>query len=256
MDLKGAVAVVTGGGTGIGRAVAVGLAQRGCNVVINYSRSQADANECAAVCRAHGVETLVVQADVAKDEDCRRMAQEAMDKWGRIDVLVNNAGITSYVNHADLEGLSAEDFQRIYGVNVIGAYQMVRACAPAMKASGNGAVVNVGSIAGIAGNGSSIAYAASKGALHTMTKSLARALGPEIRVNAVCPGLVDSRWGRDGMGDASYEKFAKHVEETVPLHKVSSPEDIAEVILWLIDGSSMVTGERLLIDGGAHLGFA
>src|SRR5688572_27071680 len=153
MDIKGGVVIVTGSATGVGAAAAKMLAGKGCNVVINYTKSEAEAKETQAECEAMGVETLLCQADVARDEDCRRMANAAIEKWGRIDGLINNAGTTQFVNHADLEGLSADDFQRIYSVNVIGPFQMVRAVAPQMKAQGRGAVVNVSSIAGVMGVG-------------------------------------------------------------------------------------------------------
>ncbi|MCW8969924.1 MAG: SDR family oxidoreductase, partial [Rhodospirillales bacterium] len=151
--------------------------------------------------------------------------------------------------------LSGEDFLDIYAVNVVGAYQMIRACAPYMRKQGMGAVVNVSSITGIAGNGSSVAYAASKGALNTMTLSLARALGPEIRMNAVCPGLIQSRWLKNGLGEEKYAAAVRRIEETTPLRKASTPEDIAEVVLWLVEGAAHVTGETILVDAGLHLGF-
>lgn len=254
MELNGAAAIVTGSATGTGAAAARMLAERGCHVVINYTKSLSEAEETAAACRQHGVEALLCQADVSQDGECRRMVAEAVSRFGRLDVLVNNAGTTKFVPHAELDGLDAADFQRIYGVNVIGAYQMVRAAAPHLRASGHGAVVNVSSIAGITGLGSSIAYAASKGALNTMTKSLARVLGPEIRVNAVCPGPISSRWLRDLMGEESYQQLVARTEATTPLRKVSTPEDVAEVVLWLIQGSALVTGETVIIDAGFHLG--
>nr|WP_225734684.1 MULTISPECIES: SDR family oxidoreductase [Tepidiforma] len=256
MDIRGGVVIVTGSATGVGAACAKLLASKGCNVVINYTKSEADARETQAACEALGVETLLVQADVANDADCRRMAQAAIDRWGRIDGLINNAGTTKFVNHTDLEGLTAEDFQRIYAVNVIGAYQMTRAVAPQMKAQGRGAIVNVSSIAGVMGIGSSIAYAASKGALNTMTLSLARALGPEIRVNAICPGFIQGRWLRSGLGDAAYEAALAQQERTTPLRRAGTPEEMAQAAVWFIEGADLVTGELLIVDAGAHLGAA
>ena len=164
-------------------------------VVVNYTKSETEAQETASACRELGVETLVCRADVSVDEDCRRMASEAVAKWSRIDGLVNNAGQSVFASSADLEALSAEDFLRIYSVNVVGAYQMTRAVAPHLKTQGRGAIVNVSSISSLTGAGSSIAYAASKGALNTLTLSLARALAPEIRVNAVLPALFPSGGG-------------------------------------------------------------
>ncbi len=249
-------AIVTGSATGVGAATARMLAERGWNVVINYTRSEAEARETQSACERFGVETLLCQADVSKDEDCRRMAAEAMEKWGRIDALVNNAGTTKFMDHANLEGLDAEDFLRIYAVNVVGVFQMTRAVAPHMKAAGRGSIVNVSSIAGVMGVGSSIAYVASKGALNTMTLSLARVLGPEIRVNAVCPGFIEGRWLRQGLGDQGYEATKAAQERAAPLRRVASPEDVAEVIVWLIEGARHVTGELILVDGGVHLGGA
>lgn len=250
------VAIVTGSATGVGAATARMLAERGWNVVINYTKSEAEARETQAACERFGVETLLCQADVSKDEDCRRMAAETVQKWGRIDALVNNAGTTKFMDHANLEGLDAEDFLRIYAVNVVGVFQMTRAVVPHMKAAGSGAIVNVSSIAGVMGVGSSIAYVASKGALNTMTLSLARVLGPEIRVNAVCPGFIEGRWLRQGLGDQGYEAAKAAQERAAPLRRVASPEDVAEVIVWLIEGARHVTGELILVDGGVHLGGA
>jgi 3-oxoacyl-[acyl-carrier protein] reductase len=256
MEIHGAVTIVTGSATGVGAAAAKMLAAKGCNVVINYTKSEAEAKETQAQCEALGVETLLVQADVAKDSDCKRMVQQAMDRWGRIDGLINNAGMTKFVNHADLDGLDAEDFQRIYSVNVIGPFQMTRAVAPHMKAAGRGSVVNVSSIAGVMGVGSSIAYTASKGALNTMTLSLARALGPEIRVNTICPGFIQGRWLRGGMGDDIYEAAKSAQERTTPLRKAGTPEDMAQAAVWFIEGADLITGEILIVDAGAHLGAA
>jgi 3-oxoacyl-[acyl-carrier protein] reductase len=254
MELKNAVCIVTGSATGIGGACVIDLAKRGARVVINYTKSEAEAKATFAECEALGAEALLVQANVAVDADCQRMAQAALEKWGRIDALVNNAGTTKVAfNHADLNGLQAQDFHDIYAVNVIGPYQMIRAVEPAMRKQGQGAIVNVSSIAGVMGNGSSIAYAASKGALNTMTLSLARALGPEIRVNAVCPGFVETRWLKGAFGDR-YEARRDKVASQNPLQKTSTPSDISRAILWLLEGADLVTGEFIIIDGGAHLG--
>lgn len=256
MDIKRGVTIVTGSATGVGAACAKLLASKGCNVVINYTKSEAEAKATQAECEALGVETLLVQADVSKDEDCRRMANAAIDKWGRIDGLINNAGTTHFMNHANLEGLSADDFQRIYAVNVIGPYQMTRAVVPQMKKQGAGAVVNVSSIAGVMGVGSSIAYTASKGALNTMTLSLARALGPEVRVNTICPGFIQGRWLRGGMGDEAYEAAKAAQERNTPLRKAGTPEDMAQAAVWFIEGADLITGEILIVDAGSHLGGA
>ncbi|HYW93013.1 MAG TPA: SDR family oxidoreductase [Gammaproteobacteria bacterium] len=254
MDLKGAAAIVTGSATGVGAATARMLAHKGCNVVINYSRSEKEARETQAACEKEGVGTLLVKADVSRDEDCRRLADRALERWGRIDALVNNAGTTKFAAAGDLEALSAEDFQRVFAVNVVGPFQMIRAVAPAMKKAGHGAVVNISSIAGIMAFGSSVAYCASKAALNNMTLSLARALGPEIRINAVCPGFIQSRWLRDGLGEETYESLKQSQEETTPLRTAGTPEHMAEAAVWFIEGATIVTGETLLVDAGLHLG--
>jgi 3-oxoacyl-[acyl-carrier protein] reductase len=253
MILKDSVCIVTGSATGIGAACAGLLAAKGAHIAINYTKSEKDAYEVAAACEAKGIETILVRADVASNDDCRKLAKAALDKWGRIDCLINNAGITKFAKHGDLDALLAADFQRIFGVNVIGPFQMVRAVVPAMQKQGHGAIVNISSIAGITGMGSSVAYAASKGALNTMTLSLARALGPAIRVNAVCPGFVETRWLTGGLGE-SYESLKQNYEAITPLKSVVLPEDVADAAVWLVEGANKVTGETILVDSGVHLG--
>ncbi|MFC3229944.1 SDR family NAD(P)-dependent oxidoreductase [Marinibaculum pumilum] len=253
MDLKGATAIVTGSSRGVGEACVELLAAKGCNVVINYSASRAEAEAVAERCAAKGAETLLAQGNVAEDADCRRIVDAAMEKWGRIDALVNNAGTTKFCAHENLEGLTAEDFQHIYSVNVIGPYQMTRACAPHMKARGRGAVVNVSSIAGTLGIGSSIAYVCSKGALNMQGVALARVLGPEIAVNTVCPGFIQGEWLRKGLGDARYEATKAGYEGLVPLNSSNTAMDVAETIVWLIEGAPNVTGETIQVDSGMHL---
>lgn len=256
MELKNSVVIVTGSATGIGAACAIDLAKKGARVVINYTKSETDARETRAECEKLGVEALLVQANVSVDADCQRLAQAALDKWGRIDGLVNNAGTTKVAfNHADLNALNAQDFHDIYAVNVVGAFQMIRAVEPAMRRQGQGAIVNVSSIAGVMGTGTSVAYAASKGALNTLTLSLARVLGPEIRVNAVCPGFVETRWLKGALGER-YETQRTNVAARNPLQKTSTPEDISRAIVWLLEGADLVTGEFIIVDGGMHLGGA
>ncbi len=253
MKLEGASAIVTGSSSGVGAATARMLAERGANVVINYARSAGAAERVAAECEALGVKVLCLQGDVADDGACRAMADAAVESFGRLDVLVNNAGTTKFVNHADLGGLDKDDFFHIYGVNVVGPYQMARAAEAALRASGDGAVVNVSSIAGVRGVGSSIAYAASKGALITMTKSLARIMGPEVRVNTVCPGFIEGHWLREGMGDELYERNRQRIIDRTPLQRVCTPESVAESILGFIGGHSIVSGEHIILDGGLFL---
>ena len=242
------VAIITGASSGIGAASARLLAQRGWSVVVNYARSAAEAAAIAAACG----DAIAVQADVADDAACRALVAAALDRWGRIDALVNNAGTTKFVDHADLEGLTGDDFLRIYQLNVVGPFQMIRAAAPALKAS-RGAVVNVSSVAAKLGIGSSVAYAASKAALNTMTFSLARSLAPEVRVNAVCPGYVDTPWHHNALGVDKAAAVAAHYAKMVPLQDYARPDDIADTIAWLIEGARQVTGETIYVDGGLHI---
>jgi 3-oxoacyl-[acyl-carrier protein] reductase len=253
-DAKGKVAIITGSATGVGEEVALQLAKMGANVVINYTKSIDEANAAVAKCEAAGAEVLLCQADVSSDEDCKRMVAETVEKWGQVDILVNNAGRSKFVAHHDLDGLSAQDFQDIYAVNVIGPYQMTRAVTPHMKAQGKGSIVNVSSIAGIEGIGSCIAYAASKGALNTMTRSLARALGPEIRVNTVCPGFIKTRWLENGLGEEGFAKLMKGVKRSTVLKAASTPIEVAEPIVYFAVGGQHTTGAIYVVDAGTHLG--
>lgn len=253
MDIEGGVAIVTGSSSGVGAACAVQLAERGCHVVINYAHNEDGARATQSRCEELGVETLVVKADVAQDDDCRRLAAAAEEKWGRIDALVNNAGTTKFCAHDDLEGLSAADFQAIYAVNTVGPFQATRAVVPAMRRGGRGSIVNVASIAAIMGIGSCIAYAASKGALVTMTLSLARVLGPEIRVNTVCPGFIQGEWLREGMGEENYDRTKAFLESSTPLQLTTTPDTVSDAILYFVERADVVTGETLILDGGFHL---
>ena len=259
MSREGLNAIVTGSASGLGAATAAILAKGGSRIVVNYSNSKKEAEETAELCRKAGAaEVLVVQGDVSRDEDCRKIAAAA-SAWGRLDILVNNAGTTKHVPHTDLDGLSAEDFQRIYAVNTSGPFQMVRAARSlleaAAKANGRAsAVVNVSSIAGISGGGSSVAYAASKGALNTMTQSLARALAPLIRVNTVCPGYIDTPWFTKGRGEAGAKQVRDSVVARVPLKSASTAEDIAQLVCFLaLPQSGQMTGEYVRMDAGMHL---
>ena len=247
------VAIGTGSGTGVGAASALALARRGYDVLINYSKSETEARASEAACRDAGAQTLLVRADVADDADCRTLAQAVQTRWGRLDALVNNAGISTFTGAANWDALDAAVFHRILDVNVLGTFQMVRACVALLKAS-RGAIVNVSSIAGALGIGSSVPYVASKGAVNAMTLHLARALAPEIRVNAVCPGLITTRWFVDGVGQAAYETLKAGYEQATPLGRACTAEDVAEAVLWLVDGARTVTGEMILLDSGMHLG--
>jgi NAD(P)-dependent dehydrogenase (short-subunit alcohol dehydrogenase family) len=257
-DYQDFVVVVTGASTGLGRAIAVETAARGAKaVVVNYAHNRADAEETARLCQAHGAETVLVQGDVAKDADCRAIAAAAQP-YGRIDALFNNAGTTKFANHADMDAVSGQDFLDLYSVNVVGAFQMIRAARSLLEAAPQpGAVVNTASIAGVTGIGSSVPYAASKGALNTMTLSLARALAPKIRVNAICPGFIDTPWFGKGMPETAVERIRANAAAGTPLKAASKPEDIAASAVFLASPMSRhVTGETLLVDAGSHLGFA
>jgi NAD(P)-dependent dehydrogenase (short-subunit alcohol dehydrogenase family) len=252
------VVLVTGASTGLGRAIALETARQGAKaVIINYARSQAEAEETARLVEAEGAKAVLVQGDVASDDDCKKIASAAQP-FGRIDALFNNAGTTKFANHADLDAVSAQDFLDLYAVNVVGAYQMVRACRALLEAAPQpGAVVNTASIAGVVGIGSSIPYAASKGALNTMTLSLARALAPKIRVNAVCPGFIDTPWFGKGLPETAVDRIRANAAAGTPLKAASSPDDIAASTVFLASRASRhVTGETLLVDAGSHLGFA
>lgn len=248
------VAIVTGSATGVGAAAAILLAKRGCNVVINYTRSKDEAEETAATCREHGAEAIAFRADVSDDDACRSMVQAAVDAWGRIDYLINNAARTKFNPYPNLDGIDKQDFLDIYAVNVVGAYQMIRAVEPHMRKLGKGAIVNDSSIGGVTGIASSIPYAASKAALNIMTKSLAHVLGPEIRINTVVPGMIQTRWLQGGMGDKAYKAMLRATESVLPLKRVAEPEDVAEVLVWFLEGAALVTGETLIVDSGLHLG--
>src|SRR6201998_4086985 len=259
MSKDGLCVIVTGSASGLGAATAGILAKGGARIVVNYSNSKNEAEATAEACRKAGaVEVVVVQGDVSRDEDCRRIVAAAAP-WGRLDALVNNAGTTKHVPHDNLDGLSAEDFQRLFAVNTIGPFQMVRSARSLLeagaKASGRASsVVNVSSVAGISGIGSSVAYAASKGALNTITLSLARALAPLIRVNTVCPGHIDTPWFTKGRGADGAAKVRDSVVAKVPLKRASTAEDVANLVYFLATPqSSNMTGEIIRMDAGAHL---
>ena len=258
-DFDGAVVVVTGASTGLGRAIAVETAERGAAVVVvNFASNRSEAEETARQVEAKGARAPVVQADVADDAGCAAIAAAAAPH-GRIDALFNNAGTTTFAgNHADLDAVSGEDFLRIYKVNVIGAYQMIRAARTLLEAGpAPGAVVNTASIAGVVGIGSSVPYAASKGALVTMTLSLARALAPKIRVNAICPGFIDTPWFARGIPEDRLQRMREGVAAGTPLKVASTAEDIAGAAVFLASPAARhITGEALLVDAGTHLGYA
>jgi 3-oxoacyl-[acyl-carrier protein] reductase len=237
------VALVTGGATGIGRAVAQLLATSGIAVAINYSVSGQEAEETAETVRSKGVPCLIVKADVTDDRQVREMVGAVVGRMGGLDYLVNSAGVTNFVDMADLEGLKEEYWDRAFNVNVKGTFFVCRAAAPCLKAA-RGGIVNITSLTGIHGRGSSIAYAASKGAEITLTKSLAHVLAPEVRVNSVAPGIVKTRWvaGRD--------EQVRHAAAATPLGRVCEAEDVAQVVVSLLLSAGMMTGQNVIVDGG------
>jgi NAD(P)-dependent dehydrogenase (short-subunit alcohol dehydrogenase family) len=247
------VCVVTGSSSGIGAATVRVYAERGWNVVVNCSRDVAPAEAVAAECRALGADALVVRADVALDADCRRLAAEVEQRFGRADVLVNNAGTTKFVAARDLDGLDADDFQRIYAVNAIGAFQMARSLVPMLERNAGAAIVNVSSIASMMGAGSSLAYMASKGALNALTVGLARALAPKVRVNAIAPGLVETPWMQKGLGADRYAATVAGYRARAALDAVVTPEDVADAAWFLGASAAKTTGEVLLLDAGLRL---
>ena len=247
------VAVITGASRGIGAACAHHLASRGLNVLIGYATREQEARATASQCESEGVEAHVSRCDVSIDVECRRLVDHALDHWKRVDVLVNNAGTTTFADQNDLEALDKSDFDRIFSVNVAGAWQMARAASEALKVSPIGSVVNVSSHSGMSGIGSSSAYAASKGALNTLTLSLARSLAPDVRVNAVCPGFVDTQWMEPKLDPDRLETFKKLTAKISPLNKLVSAGDVSEAVGWFALGGHAITGQLLVVDGGTHL---
>ena len=237
------VALVTGSATGIGRSTAWKLAERGYAITVNYAKSKTEAEETADGVRSRGVEAIVIQADIADDAAVRAMVERTVDTFGGLDVLINNAATTYFVAHTDLEGLTNQVWDDILNVNVKGTFFACRAAMPHLK-SRRGNIVNIASVAGIAGSGSSIAYAASKGAVITLTKSLAKAFAPEVRVNAVAPGPVQTRWLAD------HQDMVEQAMKLTPLQRPATPEDVADVAVFLADIASLVTGQVMVIDGG------
>ncbi len=249
MPMQNKVAIVTGGGTGVGRATSLALARLGCHVVVNYSRSRAEADATVTEITALGVRALAVQADVADDAACRAMVAKTIETLGRVDILVNCAGTTEFIPFQDLDAVSDETWLRLYQVNVVGAFHCARAVREPMLAAGGGVVINVSSVAAQLGQGSSIPYCCTKAALDNLTVSLARTLAPQIRVNGLAPGFIEGRWTQGGLGP-KYDSIKAAYEKTLPLGRVCQPEDIADGILSLITGSRLVTGQTLTVDAG------
>jgi 3-oxoacyl-[acyl-carrier protein] reductase len=247
MDLNGKVAIVTGGGTGIGRAISRALAAGGARVVVNYSRSEAEAAETVAEIESAGGRAAALRADVSVAAEVHGLVERTVAELGRLDVLVNNAGFTRFVPMRDLDAMLEEDWDRIFDVNVKGTWLCARAAAEPMRRAGAGAIVNISSVAGVRVSGSSMAYAVSKAAIIHLTKCLAVALSPEIRVNSVAPGLVLTRWGKN----FSEERIRQSIE-TVPLHRTVEPEEVATAVVETVRNDAM-TGQTIAVDAGSLL---
>ena len=249
MDLKGTVAIVTGGGTGIGRAVSLRLAKAGARaVVVNYSSSTDEAQTTAAELVLLGADVLVHKADVSKEPEVKAMVAATVDRYGRLDVLINNAGTTHFIPHPDLDALTEEVWNDIFSVNVKGTFYCCRAAAPALRKA-RGAIVNVASIAGYRGSGSSMVYAISKAGVLQLTRSMAVALAPEVRVNSVSPGLVSSRWFRRRFGEEAADAQESTFAAATPLAAIASPDDVALAIMAFVENDA-VTGQDVIVDGG------
>jgi 3-oxoacyl-[acyl-carrier protein] reductase len=246
MDLQGKVALITGGGTGIGRGIALCFAREGAGVAVNYSRSEKEAMATAQEIRDLGVPALAIKTDVSQDAQVRGMVNKVMEEYGRLDILINSAGTTTFIEAADLEGLTEEIWDRNLAVNLKGTFFCCRAAVPAMKSHDGGNIINISSIAGTTGIGSSMAYCASKAGVICLTKSLARTLAPEIQVNTIAPGFVDTRWTAD------WPEFKKMHEEATPMKRVATVQDIAEAALFLAH-SDFVTGQVIIVDGGKSM---
>ncbi len=251
MEIKGKAGIVTGASSdeGIGSECAKILASRGCNVVVNYATNKAGADKVVAACKAAGADAIAVQGDVAKNEDCQRLVQACMDKWGRLDVLINNAATTRPIPHRRMDLLDGEEFLRVYSVNLVGNYQMCKAAAPHLKASGDAAIVNISSVGAMRAGGSSMAYT-----LNNLTLSMARALAPEVRVNALCPGGMLGAWTRKILTEKQYEERLARAKTEFPLKKGIWPYDVAVAALFLVEGATTMTGECIRMDCGQHLG--
>lgn len=255
MELEGRVALVTGAATGIGRATALALAAAGAaGVVVNYRSAATAAAEVAEAVRARGAEALAVQADVRDDGAVRAMVAAVEQRFGRLDVLVNNAGTTRWIPLPDLQALTDEIWQEILDVNLLGAFRCTRAAAPLLAEAG-GVVVNVASISGVLAPAtmSSIPYGVAKAGLVHLTRLLAVALAPRVRVNAVAPAFTDTGWMRDHFGEA-YAETVERAAARYPLRRIATPDDVAAAILGLVRGGDFVTGQTLLVDGGLSLG--
>ena len=252
MELSGRVAIVTGGGTGIGRATSLRLAKAGARaVVINFSRSSEDASSTAKEVRALGTDATTHKADVADESQVKTMMATAVGRFGRLDVLVNNAGTTHFIPHPDLDALTDAVWDDILRVNLKGTFFCCRAAAPELAKTG-GAIVNIASIAAHRASGSSIAYAVSKAGVVQLTRALALALAPNVRVNSISPGLVSTRWFSSRFGDQAAAAQEETFAGQTPLRKIATPDDVARAVIALVE-NDLVTGQDLVVDGGKNI---
>jgi len=255
MELNGRVAIVTGGGTGIGRAVCVRLAKAGAAaVVVNYSRSADDAKATANEVANLGAKGIAHRADVSDEAQVVAMVEDAKKRFGRLDVLVNNAGTTHFIPHPDLDALTDEVWDEILSVNLKGTFFCCRAAAPELRKV-KGAIVNVASVAGHRAAGSSIAYAVSKAGVLQLTRALALALAPDVRVNSVSPGLVSSRWFRQRFGDDATAELESSTAERTPLQAVATPDHVAQAVMAFVE-NDLITGQDVVVDGGGMVKYS
>ena len=245
----GPVALVTGAARGIGRAAALALAAHGYDIVVNYSVSEAAGHQVAQEVRSSGAGALAVRADVADEAAVLAMVAAVTEEFGRLDAVVNNAGITIDVPPADLDKLDMSDWDRVFAVNVRGVFQVTRACLPLLTAAPGAAIVNMASIAGLRPGPQPFPYAASKAAVVNLTRTLAGALGPAIRVNAVAPGWMEGDWMQARLGD-NYDRLMQRRARMTPLGRCVTPEDVAATIVSLVASNPFVTGEVVVVDGG------
>ncbi|HEX9788512.1 MAG TPA: SDR family oxidoreductase [Candidatus Binatia bacterium] len=249
MNSSKPAALVTGASTGIGRSAAIALAKNGYDVVINFSRSEDAAKRTAREIEAAGARTLLYRADVSDDAGVRAMLAAVEEEFGRLDALINNAGTTVDVEAKNLEEMTVEAWNRVFSVNVLGVFLVTRASAPLLKKSPNGCIVNTCSIAGLRPSVQPLPYAASKAAVANLTRTLATALGPEIRVNAVAPGWIEGEWMKRTLA-ANYEGLMARRAKYTPLQRCCTEDDVADSMLSLILHNRFVTGEIIIVDGG------
>ena len=243
------VALITGASRGIGRAAALALAEHGYDLVVNYATSEAAAHEVADEASARGAKVMTAQADVADEAGVRRMAAAARDQFGRLDALINNAGVTIDTPPADLDALDMSDWDRVFAVNVRGLFQVTRACVPLLRAAPHPSIVNTASIVGLRPGPQPFPYAASKAAVVSLTRTLAGALGPQIRVNAVAPGWIEGDWMQARLGE-NYDRLMERRARMTPLGRCVTAADVADTMVSLVTASAFVTGEVVVVDGG------